>query len=576
MTCRDAAEILHRFSVLLELTEDEPFRARTYANAARLLETESDSVERLLSERRVAAMKGIGKGVEAVLVELCERGTFAALEEVERRVPPGVFDLMKVQGLGTKKAKVLWQQAKITSLEELELAIRSENPPQLPGFGAKTYEKFLAGIVFLRGMKGRHHRHFAVQEMSALRSALEKIAGIRAIHFGGSLRRGYETVGDLDVLVVAESEDVSSVRDALRSLHEVRWSATEDELWSGTTANNFPVELSVVSPETAAARLLLMTGSKDHYRGLCELAAQRGWKLSYDGLSDSAGKSLTVKNEADVYLALDLEPVPPPMRETTRTIVHRGSRTFAQPVTIQDFRGIIHNHSTYSDGLNTMREMAEAMIARGFEYLGIADHSQAAAYASGLSPQRVRAQWLEIDSLNKDLAPFRILKGTEVDILPDGTLDFPDELLAEFDYVVASIHSKFQMSDDEATNRLCRALSNPHVDILGHPTGRLLLEREGYSINHERVIQCAAEHGKAIELNCSPYRLDIDWRWLATCEELSVPVPINPDAHSIPELDHIRFGVDVAAKGPLTAANCPSTWSANEFLTWCKTRKRPN
>ncbi len=575
MTAREAADILRHYALLLDLLNDDSFKARAFTNAARALDEELRTIEQLIAQHLLSSIKGIGKGVESALHELAQRRTFSDLEHAQSKVPSGVIELLRVQGLGAKKARVLWQQANITSLEELETAIRGGTLPSLPGIGAKTLDNFLESIEFIRGVAGRHHRHFAVREMLALRSDLERISGIRAIYFGGSLRRGNETVGDLDVLVIAKRDSIADVRKSIQSAAGVAWKSTSGELWSGVTANNFPVELSVEPPEEACARIVLMTGSKEHYRALKEYAAQRGFQLTNGGLTDPSGSSVKLRTEGDVYRALSLEPVSPALRETAQTLVSLGNVRFPQPVARCDFRGILHNHSTYSDGLNTIRELAEAMIAKGYEYLGIADHSQAAAYAGGLSPQRVQEQWQKIDALNRELAPFRILKGTEVDILPDGRLDFDDDLLAGFDYVVASIHSKFQMTEEEATDRLCRALENPHVDILGHPTGRLLLQRKGYDINHERVIECAAVNHKAIELNCNPYRLDLDWRWLARCEELGVPVPINPDAHSIAELNHVRYGVDVAAKGPLTAANCPSTWSADEFLTWCGTRKRP-
>jgi DNA polymerase (family 10) len=292
--------------------------------------------------------------------------------------------------------------------------------------------------------------------------------------------------------------------------------------------------------------------------------------LSNAGLKDPNGKLLPAKSEAELYAALGLAVVPAPLREANLELRKLEAGNYPEPVKLSDFRGILHNHTTASDGHNTLREMAEAMIDMGYEFLGIADHSQVAAYANGLTPARVRQQWEDIDTLNKELAPFRILKGTEVDILADGSLDYDDELLAGFDYVVASIHSGFKMSVEAATDRLCRALENPHVDILGHPTGRLLLRRDGYEIDHDKIIACAAEHGKAIELNANPQRLDIDWRWLKRCIELEVPVPINPDAHSITGLRDIRFGVEVAAKGPLPARLCPSCWSADEFLDWCR------
>lgn len=575
MSPREAADILRRYALALDLLNVEPFRARTFDNAARMLENQSDSVERLLDENRLGQIKGIGKAVETALAELTQTGWLAILDEAERQIPPGVFDLLRVQGLGVKKAHVLWKQAGITSLDQLEKAIRENTLPSLPGIGTKTFDKFLQSIEFLHETVGRFHRHFATREMLSLRNLLEKIAGARSIYLGGSLRRGLETVGDLDVVVGAHRDAVESVKEQISLLSEITWSRTNSEPWQGMTPAGMPLELSVVPTENLCARLLLFTGSKTHYSALCKIASEKGFHLDYDSLTDSNGNRVTLRNEQDIYHALGLEPVPPALRETADTLVPAGSKKFPKPVALREFRGIIHNHSTYSDGLNTVREMAEAMIAKQYEYLGIADHSKAAQYAGGLYPDRVREQWDEIDGLNRELAPFRILKGTEVDILADGKLDFEDELLAGFDYVVASIHSKFQMTEEEATDRLCHALENPHVDILGHMTGRLLLQRKGYPVDHERVIQCASEQGKAIELNCNPYRLDIDWRWLARCEELGVPVPINPDAHSLSELNYVCYGVQVAAKGPLTTANCPNTWTADELLAWCQTRKRP-
>ena len=575
MSPQEAAEVLSRFALALELAGADEFRARTFANAARLLESETDPVEQLIAEHRLGQMKGIGKAVEAALRELCDTERLAALEEVEKQIPPGVFDLLRVQGLGVKKARVLWQQANITSLEKLELALRGNTLPPLPGLGAKTYEKFLQSIDFLHEMEGRFHRHVATREALIVRRLLQPIPGVKSVYFGGSFRRGCETVGDLDVILSADGDAGDSVRERIRFLSEIRWTKTDSDLWQGTTAARMPIEISLVTPEALPAHLLLFTGSKSHYSALCQVAKEKGFRLDNDSMIDPHGHLVTLRNESDVYRTLGLEPVPPALRETADTLVPAGSRKFPQPVALRDFRGILHNHSTYSDGLSTIREMALSMIAKGYEYVGIADHSQAAQYARGLYPDRVKEQWNEIDALNEELAPFRILKGTEVDILPDGRLDFGDDLLSGFDYVVASIHSKFQMTEDEAADRLCHALENPQVDILGHPTGRLLLQRKGYPIDHERVIQCAAKHGKAIELNCHPYRLDLDWRWLARCEELGVPVPINPDAHAISELNYVRYGVQVAAKGPLTAANCPSTWTADEFLEWCQTRKKP-
>jgi DNA polymerase (family 10) len=371
------------------------------------------------------------------------------------------------------------------------------------------------------------------------------------------------------MLLIAD-QDHARIREFALAESDIHWEERDNEILAGRTINSLNIELSVVTPADAPHRMLLATGSKDHLRDLERFATTKGFKLTAAGLLDAAGDPVQAKTETDLYAALGLAFVPAPLREAGLTFRSLFEGGYSEPLTLKDFRGILHNHTTYSDGHNSLREMAEAMVANGYEFLGIADHSQVAAYANGLTPDRVRKQWEEIDALNESLSPFKILKGTEVDILPDGSLDFDDELLAGFDFVVASIHSGFKMTVEAATDRLCRALESPHVDILGHPTGRLLLKRDGYEIDHEKVIACAAEHGKAIELNANPQRLDIDWRWLMRCIELEIPIPINPDAHSIIGLQDIRYGVEVAAKGPLPARLCPSCWSAEEFLDWCR------
>ncbi|RPH93273.1 hypothetical protein EHM69_10760 [candidate division KSB1 bacterium] len=563
MTKQEAAAALRQYAVLLELIGEDAFRARAFDYAARTLEMQGESLEELLAENRLAAIKGIGKGVTAAIVEFAERGTFGDLDNALEKVPSGVLELLRVEGLGPKRARTLWQDARITSLAYLENALDTGVVEKLPGFGAKTAEKFRAGLAYLKTVSGRHWRHHAQRAADALSESLTQIHGIDEVFFGGSLRRGMETVGDLDVLVMAPENRIESVRTAVLTLPGVTWEETGTIL-RGKNIAEFPIELSIISKHEAAARKVLVTGSKEHLSALKQICATR--KLALENIE--------AETEEQVYAVLGLTYVPPALRENGSTIAPAGSREFPAPVAWEDIRGILHCHSTYSDGHNSIAELARAMIERGYHYLGIADHSQTAAYAHGLTPDRVRAQWREIDELNKQLAPFRILKGTEADILPDGSVDFDDEILAGFDFVVASIHSGFNMTEVQATERLCRALENPHVDILGHPTGRLLLERNGYPVNHEHLIACAAQNGKGIELNCSPHRLDLDWRWLSVCEEMHVPVPLCPDAHHIDGLWDIRWGIDTAAKGPLTAGNCPSTWGVETFLDWCRNHGR--
>jgi DNA polymerase (family 10) len=561
VTKQDAAVLLRHYATLLDLLGEDSFRARAYDNAARMLETQIEPLESLIAEQRLGSIKGIGKSIAASIIEAAERGSFKDLEEVALKVPPGVIELLRVDGLGPKKAHHLWHDANITSLKELESALSKGTLEHLSGFGAKTAEKFRASLEFIRTASGRHWRHYAVRAEQTVRASLETIPGITEIFFGGSLLRGCETVGDLDILVIAPRENIPDITVALRNLNTVRWTETTGDVMLGATPTGFNVELSVIPPEDAVLRKILVTGSKEYTAALAEFITAR------------KAKPLLVNaaTEEEIFKLLDLEFVPPPLREGSNLLHPAGSIRFPEPVKMADIRGIFHCHTTASDGHNTLRELAEAMIAKGYDYLGIADHSKVAAYANGLTPARVRDQWKAIDDLNMELAPFKLLKGTEVDILADGRLDFDDELLAGFDFVIASIHSGFNMTEAEATKRLCKALENPHVDILGHLTGRLLLERNGYAVDHEQVILCAALNGKAIELNANPHRLDIDWRWLALCEQRSVPVPLSPDAHVIEGLWDLKYGIDVAAKGPLTAANCPNTWSADKFLNWCQT-----
>ncbi|NUO18557.1 hypothetical protein HUU59_03830 [bacterium] len=552
MTRGDVVDLLEEYALLLDLLNEEGIRSKAFANAARQLSTVGASLEELLVGNRLSMVKGIGPSLVQVIRESAETGTFAELEATRLRVPRGVLDLLKVEGLGPKKAQTLWLQGKITSLEDLDAAIDSGRLATLSGFGGKTLERFRASIAFIRRCGARKLRHHARAVVEKLTHDLQGIPGIVSVHFCGSYRRHGETVGDLDCVVCADIPRHSSIRECILGHQDITWSSTESDIWTGRHSSEIDIELSICAPSELGTKLVQATGSKAH---LAELRKHGELPLS--------------STEEEVYGMLGLESVPPPLREEGLALRKKGQGPYSEQLKRQDVRGILHVHTTYSDGQHSLRQMAEAMIARGYEFLGIADHSKVAAYARGLDRDRVYQQWEEIDDLNSELAPFRILRGTECDILPDGTLDFDDSLLSQFDFVVASIHSGFGMSVDQATDRICRALENPHVDILGHPTGRLLLKREGYPIDHDRVIECASRNGKAIELNCSPHRLDLDWRWYQTALELGVPIPLNPDAHQASGLDEIDFGLELAAKGPIPASLCPSTWTASEFISWC-------
>lgn len=557
MTRANVVELLEEYAILLGLLNEDEFRAKAFANAARQLESVQASLDELLIGNQLSLVRGIGAAVAMAIRESAESGTFTDLENARGRVPVGVLDLLKVDGLGPKKARALWQEAKISSLAELEKAIDAGTLTSLSGFGGKTVDKFRASIAFLKQIGSRKLRHIAKRVAETLSGQIATLPGVHSVHFCGSLRRGCETIGDLDCIVCAEFVHFDSLKSALCTLPCIHWDSIDREIWVGKHESGMDIELSVCAPAELGTRLVLATGSKLHLADL-----------------QSRGTIPIAAAEAEVYHALGLAFVPAPLREQGRKLHLISEGEYPSALTRNDLRGILHVHTTYSDGQHTLRQMATAMIERGYEFLGIADHSKAAAYAGGLSPERVIAQWAEIEKLNYELAPFRILKGTECDILADGKLDFEDSLLSGFDFVIASIHSGFGMTAEQATNRICRALENPHVDILGHPTGRLLLKREGYPIEHERVLECAQKHGKSIELNCNPHRLDLDWKWFQRAMELDIPIPLNPDAHSISGLDDIELGLDLAAKGPIPAELCPSAWGADEFLTWCSSHSK--
>ncbi len=563
MDKHEAAEALEFFATLLELTEDNPFRARAYANAARTLEGLEEPWDELARSGRIAEYKGFGKSLAAALKQLAETETFPELDDLRTKVPEGVLELMRIPGMGPKKARTLWQGLHITSLGQLEYVCRVNRLIDLPGFGLKTQQKFLEGIAFLRRAEGRHLRHHALEAAVELEKSLRGLGGIEKIIFAGSLRRGSETVGDLDVVIQTPPVKHASLRREIAKILAVE-EAGESNLLKGRTEEGFEIELGLCDAATIASTLIFATGSKAHLEQLASHAKNCGIELTEDNLKGR------FSSEDDIYRALRLAPIPPELREGRDEIEQARKGAFPAAICAENLRGILHVHSNYSDGRATLRELAKAAQARGFQFVGIADHSQSAAYAGGLMPERVKEQWKEIDKVNAEIAPFRILKGTEVDILTDGSLDFDDTLLAGFDFVVASIHSGFRMTKEAATERLCRALENPHVDILGHPTGRLLLARDGYPINTEAIIECAARHGKGIEMNCSPYRLDLDWRFLKMAQEAAVPVPLCPDAHDVETLWDIFLGVQVARKGPLQVKMCPSTWTADEFLAWTK------
>lgn len=564
------AAALEEIGTLIELAEDNPFRARAYHNAARAVEGLPANAGEMLASGALANVPGLGKELISHISEMIATGRMALLDQLLATIPPGLVEMARVPGLGPKRIRQINTQLQIVTLQDLAAACRDGRIAALPGFGAKSQEKILKGIEFLTTQQEYVRYDVALPVAEAMLAALRALPGVLRAEIAGSMRRRKETVHDLDaVACVLNEDDRAGVMAEFVALPQVRAVVNHGDTKSTVTLEGgMAMDLRLVAEPDYPSLLHHLTGSKDHNVALRGMAQDRGMKISEYGLWRGEER-IPIASEADLYAALGMAYVEPELREDRGEIQAALAGTLPTLVTERDLQGILHCHSTYSDGHATVREMAEACRNLGYHYIGICDHSQSAAYAHGLIPADVRRQHAEIDALNAEYgASFRILKGTECDILKDGTLDFDDEMLASFDFVVASIHSLFTLSEQEETERLIRAIQNPYTTIIGHLTGRLLLQREGYLVDIPAVIAAAGKRGVAIELNANPLRLDLDWRWHRMATEHGVPIPICPDAHSVEGLRDVRFGVGIARKGWLGPEQIPNAWPLKRLTRW--------
>jgi DNA polymerase (family 10) len=558
MDKKTVVSILDEMGTLLELQGANPFKSRAYHNASRALEGITDDLTQLVSSGGVREIPGVGESIAAIISDLVTTGKSKEYETLKRSFPPGVPDMLRIPGLGPKKVKVLFEKMKITSLDDLEAAAQGNRLADLAGFGERTEQNILKGIAALRVRSDKHLYPHAYKPASLIYNHLVKQRGVVRAEIAGSLRRKKEVIGDIDIVVSAKDAHRPAIMEAFVSHPEVQTIVAKGETKSSVVLNaGINCDLRIVDDAEFPFALNYFTGSKEHNVEMRARAKKYGWSLNEYGFSEigaeekrgKAKKAVKCKDEAGIYKALDLAYVPPELRENTGEIAAAESGTLPRLVEEDDITGTFHCHTTYSDGVNTLRQMADAAQALGWKYLGIADHSKVAAYAGGMNEEKVRAQFKEIDELNSTLNGFRIIKGTECDILPNGDLDWSARVLASFEYVVASIHSSFKNDEKEMTKRLITALKNKHVTMLGHPTGRLLLSRDGYPVNVVDVINCAADYGKIIEINAHPSRLDLDWRFVKYAKEKGVLIAINPDAHNIDGLKDVFYGVGIARKG---------------------------
>ncbi len=569
----DIIDILSEIAVLLELKGENPFKSRSYSNAARILESAPEDLTTLIQTEKLDTLKGIGESISKKIHEFAETGELAYYNELKSSFPQGLLEMLRIPNLGPKRVKVLFEKLGVKSIAELEYACHENRLLTLPGFGVKSQDNILKGIDFVKKSANQFLCSVAAEEAEILVAALRGSDQVRNASIAGSLRRRKEIVKDIDI--VASSTSPERVMDLFCS-HE----SVEEILEKGATKSNvrlrrgISVDLRIVPPESYPFLLHHLTGSKNHNIALRARAQKMGLKMSEWGLFGTDGKSLACADENEIFAALGLDEIPPELREDLGEIEAAEKHSLPSLLTEDQLAGIIHVHTAHSDGINTVEEMVTGAVQMGATYIGISDHSQSALYAGGLKEIALEKQWKEIDAVQKKLPQIRIFKGVESDILGDGNLDYPERILRKFDFIVASVHSRFNMGEEEMTKRVITAIENPHTTILGHPTGRLLLGREPFQINLEKILAAAARHGVAIELNANPQRLDLDWRHLKHAREMGIPISINPDAHSLTGLADTRYGVGIARKGWLTAADVLNTRDAGAFAAFCEKRRR--
>jgi DNA polymerase (family X) len=527
MTTEEIAKALKLTAQLMELHDQNPFKIKSIANAAfKLDKTDIDLEGKTLPE--LESIEGIGKSIAAKINELQTTESLKELSEMLEITPFGVIEMLRVKGIGPKKVRQLWKELEIESTGELLYACNENRLITLKGFGAKTQAEVKKQIEFFQSNVGKYLYASVEQFANDLVELLKKSYNTELVSLTGAMRRRSEIINEIEILITSERE------------------INMDALSEG---KNIKLEIITCAENEFYSKLFETTGTPEHIKQVQCLEL----------------KNENFGSEQKIYESYGLQYIEPELREGLNEVTLAKENKIPRLIEVTDLKGILHNHSTYSDGVNTLKEMAQYCKELGYEYLGICDHSQSAFYANGLKQDRVLEQQKEIEELNKQLAPFKIFKGIESDILNDGSLDYPEEILKTFDFIVASVHSNLKMNEEKATARLLKAIENPYTTILGHPTGRLLLSRPGYPIDHKKIIDACAANNVIVELNSHPHRLDIDWRWIQYCIEKGVKISINPDAHEKSGYHDMYYGVCAARKGMLTKEMCFNTLSLAEI-----------
>jgi DNA polymerase (family 10) len=583
MDKKGVVAVLEEMGTLLELDGANPFKSRAFHNASRAIEGVTDDLRSLVDSGKTTEIKGVGASIAAIIRDLVTTGRSEEHATLRKKFPDGVLAMLRIQGLGPKKVKILYEKLKIRDLDGLEKGAQAHELSRVEGFGAKTEENILKGIVALRSRSEKSLYSVASDSAQRILESMKAQRGALRAEIAGSLRRRKEVIGDIDIVVSAKEADRKRLMDAFIRHPDVGSIIARGETKSSVAlTNGIHCDLRIVKDGEYPFALNYFTGSKEHNVEMRTRAKRQGLSLNEYGFSPADGanprgkaqKAVRCKDETDIYRVLGLAFVPPELRENAGEFEAAEKGRFPALIEGGDIRGTFHCHTTYSDGVNTLEQIAGAARALGWEYLGIGDHSKAAAYAGGLTEAKVKAQIKAIEAINERTKGFRIFKGSECDILADGSLDWPERVLAMFEYVVVSVHSNFTMSEATMTKRIIKALTHRRVAMLGHPTGRLLLSRDPYPVDMKQVIDAAADYGKCIEINAHPMRLDLDWRLCRYAREKGVMLAINPDAHNIEGLRDVYYGVGTARKGWVEAGDVLNTRPVREVAAWMHERMK--
>jgi len=587
------AQTLEEIAILLELKGENPFKVRAYANAARAIESMSEDLGPAVEAGTLTQVQGIGKSLAIAIAEIWKTGRLQFHEDLLLATPPGYRALIRVPGLGPAKVRILVAELDIQTVEQLRAAAEQGRIRNLKGFGTQSEKKILQGIAVLEAGAGRWLGAEVRPMAEDLLGALRKLSAVQEAEVGGSIRRWMETVKDVDLLV-ATTRPAEVTKAFLALVPSAAMIGSGETKTSVRLASGLAIDLRLVKPKEFPFALHYFTGSAAHNIRIRSRALDRGWTLNEYALTSVASPengakapaagakpsgtgakaARRIESEADLFGALDLPYIEPELREDRGEIEAAEVGKLPKLIELSDLRGFLHCHTTYSDGHESVHEMAEAAERAGAEYLGISDHSMTATYARGVSEGDLKLQHKEIDRWNSGHKQLRILKGAEVDILPDGTLDYHERVLERLDFVIASIHTHFAMGEAEMTARVVRAIRNPYVSILAHPTGRLLFQRDGFRLRFQEIYEVAAAEKVVIEINSNPRRLELDWRELRTAKDRGVTFAVNPDAHSAKEFLNLRYGIGAARKGWLTKKDVINTLSLEKILALFRSRRK--